>query len=86
MHCLKMHGVAAPKKSTMTMHAFNLLQTKLLYMFCLYFEPYIFVGLQQTTGLPYLMHIFPGNASLFSSVCFSSVVFVWSYKVMLSSF
>jgi len=84
MHCLKMHGVAAPKKSAMTMRAFNLLHTKLLDMFCLYFEPYILVGLQQTTELPYLMHIFPGNASLCSSVCFSSVVFVWSYKVILS--
>jgi len=84
MNCLKMHGVAAPRKSAMTMPAFSLLQTKPLYTFCLYFEQYILVGLQQTTGLPYLMHIFPGNASLCSSVCFSSVVFVWSYKVILS--
>jgi len=32
MHCLKMHGVASPKKQTMSMHAFILLQTKLLYV------------------------------------------------------
>jgi len=26
-HCLKMHVLAAPKKKTMSMHAFNLLQS-----------------------------------------------------------
>jgi len=65
---------------------FNLLQTKLLYMFFSSFEPFILVGLQRTVGLPYLMPIFAGNASLYSTVvaCFSSVIFVGSYEVIFS--
>jgi len=35
----------------MSMHAFNLLQTKLLYTFYSSVEPFILVGLQQTMGL-----------------------------------
>jgi len=34
----------------MSIHAFNLLQTKLLYMFCSTVEPLILAGLQQTKG------------------------------------
>jgi len=45
-----MHSVAAPKKQTMSMHAFILLQTKLLYVL-LICEPFILAGLQQTMGL-----------------------------------
>jgi len=50
----KMHGVAAQKKQTMSMHAFILLQTKLLYVL-LICEPFILAGLQQTMELLYLM-------------------------------
>jgi len=76
----------------MSMHAFNLLQTNLLYMFCSSFESFILVGFQQTMGLPYLTPIFAGN-SLYSSCMFQlshSVGHIKSYflknKVILSSF
>jgi len=36
----------------MSIHAFDLLQTKLLYMSCSPFELFILVWLQQTMGLP----------------------------------
>jgi len=52
----------------MSMHVLNLLQTK--QMFCLGFGPFILVGLQQTMGLPSLMPIFAGNASLYSGCMF----------------
>jgi len=70
MYCLKMHGFAAPKKETISIYAFNLLQTKLLYVFCLFVVPFILVGLQQTMELPYLMPIFAGNTPLYSSCMF----------------
>jgi len=54
MYCLEMHSVAAPKKQTMSMHAFILLQTKLLYVL-LICEQFILEGLQQTMGLLHLM-------------------------------
>jgi len=60
----------------MTMHAFNLLQAKQLYMFCLYFEPYILVGLQQTTGY-HILCIF----SLVMLLC--SVVYVSAQSFFL---
>jgi len=64
--------VLLPQKNKLIfMHAFKLLQTKLLCMFCSPFEPFILVGLQQTMGLPYLKSIFVGNASLYSSCTFS---------------
>jgi len=70
MYCLKMHGFAAPEKETISIYAFNLLQTKLLYVFCSSVEPFILVGLQQTMELPYLLPIFASNASLCSSCMF----------------
>jgi len=42
--------------------------------FAISFEPFILVGLQQTMGLPYLMRIFAGNASLYCN-CVSSQSF-----------
>jgi len=59
------------RNKLMPMHAFELLQTKLMCMFCSPFELFILVGLQQTTGLTYLMPIFTCNASLYSSCMLS---------------
>jgi len=39
-------------------------------MLCSCFELFILVGLQQTIGLPSLMPLFAGNASLYSSFMF----------------
>jgi len=60
-------------------------QTIGYYMFCSCFELFISVGLQQIMGPPSLIPIFVGNASLYSScIHSSSVIFVWSYKVIFS--
>jgi len=84
MHCLKMHVLAAPKKQT-NVHACFLFVSKFkpYHMFCSCFELCISVGLQQAMGLPSLMPIFVGNASLYSScIRSSSVIIAWSYKVI----
>jgi len=52
------------RNQPLSMHIFSFLQTKLQYMFCSCFELFILVVLQQTMGLPSLMPIFAGNASV----------------------
>jgi len=82
----KMHVLADPKKQA-NLHACLQFVSKFKphYMFCSCFELFILVGLQQTMGLPSLLPIFAGNASFYSSsICCSSVIFVWSYKVIFS--
>jgi len=48
----------------MYMHVFNLLQTK-LYVLLVFTQLFILVGLQETMGLPSLVTILAGNASLY---------------------
>jgi len=63
--------VLLPKRNKiMSRHASNLLQTKLLDMFRSSFQLFILVEIQQTMGLPSLMPIFVGHASLYSSCMF----------------
>jgi len=86
MHCLKIHVLADPKKQT-NIHACFQFASKFkpYYMFCSCFELFILVVLQQAMGLPSLLPIFAGNASLYSDcICSISVIFVWSYKVIFS--
>jgi len=58
------------RNEAMSMHAFSLLQTRLLYMFCLFCEPFILVELHQMMGPSYLIPIFADNAFLYSSCMF----------------
>ena len=78
MHCLKMHVLAAQKKQTNVHACFQLASNfKSYYRFCSFL---------QTMGLPsFLRSIFAGNASSCSCcTCSTSVMFVWSCKVVLS--
>jgi len=53
-------------------------------MFCSCFELFILVGLQQTMGLPSLMTILLVMLFCTVAVYSSSVIFVWSFKVIFS--
>jgi len=55
-----MHVLAAPKKQTNVHERFQFASSQL----------FILAGFQQTMGLPYLLPIFAGNASLHSSCIF----------------
>jgi len=56
------------------------------YMFCSSFEPFILVGLQQTMGWGYHLLCLFSLVMLYCTVVVSSssVILVWSYKVVFS--
>jgi len=72
------------RNEPMSMHVFNLLQTKLYVL--LVFWAVHFSGASTNHRLPSLMRIFAGNAYLYSrcTVCSSPAIFVWSYAVIFS--
>jgi len=84
MHCLKCMFLLPQRHKPIPMHVFSLLQNKLGCMFCMCFELFILVELQQTLDY-HLLCLFSLVMLLCAVVvCSSSVIFIWSYKVIFS--
>jgi len=73
-----------PKEINHVHACFQYTSTKLLYTFCSSVEPFILVGIQQTTGLPNLMPIFTANVALVRSYFFPQSFLVGHIKVIFS--
>jgi len=79
-----MHGLAPTKKSTNVHACFQFASNEILYMFCSSFEPFILEGFNKPWGY-HILRLFSLVMLLGTVVvCFSSVMFVWSYKVIFS--